>query len=217
MLVKFFKNKQIETDRENKYREILCHALETTMGVCLASTSALLINPLTEKIGKERKAQYHENSLTAVREVGEVRFFLLKIAKYCEDQKIDFLDATAPIKYTISAHRAGNCEHQAFYLAALLKQQNIPAFIYDIEDIEHTVVITKNFLLDPWIGAIFSLMEVNLCEFYGSSLNMRASSLNQLLSNKEFAYHKKLNKKTLEYYFAQGEEKRISSGCCIFF
>ncbi len=216
MLVKFFKNKKIKINPANKYPEILCNALEATMGVCIASTSALVINPLTAKIGKERKAQYHENSLTAVREVGEVRSFLLKIAKYCEDQKIDFLDARAPIKYTISAHRAGNCEHQAFYLAALLKQQNIPALIYDIEDIEHTVVITKNFLLDPWIGAIFSLAEMDLCEFYGSSFNMKASWLNQLLSNKEFTYHKKLNKKTLEYYFAQTEEKKIST-CCIIF
>jgi hypothetical protein len=217
MLVKFFKNKKVEINPANKYRDILCNALETTMGVCVASTSALVINSLTAKIGKKRKAQYHENSLTAVREVGEVRAFLLKIAKYCEEQKIDFLDAAAPIKYTIFTHRAGNCEHQAFYLAALLKQQNIPAFIYDIEDIEHTVVITKDFLLDPWIGAIFSLTKVDLGEFYGSSLNMKASWLNQLLSNKEFTYHKKLNKNTLEYYFAQTEEKIISSDCCIIF
>ncbi|HHF0524200.1 TPA: hypothetical protein ACTUT5_000637 [Legionella anisa] len=218
MRVKFFKNKKIKMNPSNQYRETLCNALENTMGVCIASTSALVVNPLTAKIGKERMAQYNENSLIAVREVGEVRSFLLKISKYREDQKIDFFDARAPIKYTISVHRAGNCEHQAFYLAALLKQKNIPAFIYDIVDIEHTVVITKDFLLDPWIGKIFSLTEVDLGEFYGSSLNMKASWLNQLLSNEKFTYYERLNKKTLNYYFAQpAEEEAIPISCCDLF
>ncbi|QLZ70445.1 hypothetical protein FOLKNPGA_03259 [Legionella sp. PC1000] len=218
MRVKFFKNKKIETNTSNQYRETLCDALEHTMGVCIASTSALVINPLTAKIGKERMAKYNENSLIAVKEVGEVRSFLLKISKYREDKKIDFFDARAPLKYIISTHRAGNCEHQAFYLATLLKLQNIPAFIYDIEDIEHTVVITKDFLLDPWIGRIFSLTEADLGKFYGSSLNMKASWLNQLLSNEEFTYYERLNKKTLNHYFAQpAEEKAMPISCCALF
>ncbi|KTD70808.1 hypothetical protein [Legionella tucsonensis] len=78
-----------------------------------------------------------------------------------------------------------------------------------MEGIEHTVVITKNFLLDPWIGKIFSLAEVGLYEFYGSSHNMKASWLNHLLSNEEFNYYLRLNKKTLNHNFVQPAEKSI--------
>lgn len=102
---------------------------------------------------------------------------------------------------------AGNCEHQAFYLAALLRQQNIPALIYDIEDINHTVVISENYLLDPWIGEIYMLAHTDLRPFYGSSLNMKASWLNRLLSNKKFSYPDELTLQTLKEYFVQLEDQ----------
>ncbi|WP_304599260.1 hypothetical protein [Legionella sp. PC997] len=141
---------------------------------------------------------------------------MFKVSQYIENREINFLDARASIKYTMSGCRAGNCEHQAFYLAALLRDQKIPAFIYDIEDIKHTVVITKDFLLDPWIGTIFPLTETDLCTFYNSSLNMNASWLNHLLSNKEFPYQDRLDKNTLYYYFAP-QENAIHVSCCTLF
>ncbi|WP_035901356.1 hypothetical protein [Legionella cherrii] len=217
-MVKFYKFKEIEI-YSPKYRQQLRKALETTMSVCIASTSALVINPLTTKIRTARAAQYNENSLLAVHGIGEIRTFLLKVSKYREDKQINFLDARAPIKYLISTWKTGNCEHQAFYLAALLRQQNIPALIYDIEDIKHTVVITKEFLLDPWIGDMFALTDIDfLGDFYNSTLNMNASWLNLLLSNQNFFFHERLNKETLKQYFApQNEENVLKAGCCVLF
>ncbi|CAM2852387.1 Uncharacterised protein [Legionella steigerwaltii] len=216
-MVKLFANKKVEINPP-EYRETLRKALETTMSVCIASTSALVINQLTAKIRAERMAQYNENSFFAVHGIGEIRTFLFKVSKYLEDKKIDFLDARAPIKYIMSSCKAGNCEHQAFYLAALLRQLKIPALIYDIEDIQHTVVITKDFLLDPWIGEIFPLADMDLCEFYNSSLNMKASWLNQLLSDKKFTIQDQLNKEMLSQHFVQqNEEKAISVGFCTLF
>ncbi|WP_454782221.1 hypothetical protein [Legionella sp. WA2022007384] len=217
-MVKFFKDEKKTVDPPNEYYMVLRKALEATMSVCVASTSALVINQLTTKICPQRMAQYNENSFIALQEMGKLRSFLFKVSQYIETKKINFLDARAPIKYTMSECRTGNCEHQAFYLAALLRQQKIPAFIYDIEDIEHTVVITKDFLLDPWIGTIFSLTETDLCTFYNSSLNMNASWLNHLLSDKEFTYPERLDKKNLNHYFAhQTREKATSANCCILF
>ncbi|WP_322783744.1 hypothetical protein [Legionella sp. PATHC035] len=217
-MVKFYKFKEIEI-HSPKYRQKLRKALETTMSVCLASTSALVINPLTAKIRMERAAQYNENSLLAVRGIGEIRTFLFKVSQYREDKQINFLDARAPIKYLMSTWKTGNCEHQAFYLAAILRQQNIPALIYDIEDIKHTVVITKEFLLDPWIGDMFALTDIALlADFYNSTLNMNASSLNRLLSNHNFFFYEHLNQETLRHYFApQNEENVPNAGCCVLF
>ncbi|KTD69214.1 MULTISPECIES: hypothetical protein [Legionella] len=216
-MVKLFDNKKAGID-PLKYRNTLRKALETTMSVCIASTSALVMNQLTAKIRAERMAQYNENSLIAVQGVGEIRTFLFKVTKHLEDKKMSFLDARAPIKYTMSRCKAGNCEHQAFYLAASLRQQKIPAWIYDIEDIGHTVVITKDFLLDPWIGDIFPLAGTNFDKFYNSSLNMCASWLNQLLADKQFVFHERLNKETLVQHFVeQNEEKSIKVGCCALF
>ncbi|BCA96870.1 hypothetical protein TUM19329_32310 [Legionella antarctica] len=111
-----------------------------------------------------------------------------------------------------------NCEHQSFYLAALLRQENIPATVYDIEDINHTVVVTKYFLIDPWMGRIFSRSGTDLFEFYNSSLDMKASWLNKLLSNKEFTYSERLSKRILKYDLAHQETDTIANvGCCIIF
>ncbi|QMT61566.1 hypothetical protein [Legionella sp. PC997] len=49
-MVKFFKDKKKSVDPPNEYYPALHKALEATMRVCVASTSALLINPLTAKI-----------------------------------------------------------------------------------------------------------------------------------------------------------------------
>lgn len=213
-MTRFFKDECIKVQSHNTLREKLEKALDSTTSVCVASTSALVINPLTEKILKNRREQYYENSYSALIAVARIRSFLLKISKFMEENKMTFLDAKASIKYTMSEWRAGNCEHQSFYLAALLKQQNIPALIYDIEDIQHTVVITNDYLLDPWIGTIFPLTE-NLGEFYNSSLNMNASWLNRLLCNKEYTYPEKLNKQTLNIYFVQVlADKKEKVNCC---
>lgn len=215
---KFFKDKKNKINLSNEYYQTLCKALESTTSVCIASTSALVVNSLTAKIHPDRMAQYKENSLIAVNGIGKLRIFLMKISKHLEEKKIDFLDARMPIKCIILECGAANCEHQSFYLAALLRQHDIPANIYDIEDIKHTVVVTKDFLIDPWIGRIFPLTGIDLGEFYGSSLNMKASWLNQLLSNKEFTFHERLSKRTLGYYFApQEKDKAIDVGCCIIF
>lgn len=206
-MVKFFKDREINNYSSDEYYKKLCNALETTMSVCIASTSALVINELTAKIHKDRMVQYEDNSSIAIYGVGEIRVFLLRIFKHLEDNKIDFLDGRAAIKNVMSKGMAGNCEHQAFYLAALLKQQNIPALIYDIEDINHTIVITKNYLLDPWIGEIFVLANTDLEQFYGSSLNMKASWLNRLLSNKKFSYPDEFTPQTLKEYFVQQDDQ----------
>lgn len=215
---RFFKDKKNKINRSHEYYDTLCKALESTMSVCIASTSALVVNHLTEKIQPDRMAQYQENSLIAVSGIGKIRTFLIKASKHLEDKRIDFLDARMPIKNIMSECRTGNCEHQAFYLAALLRQQNIPANIYDIEDIKHTVVLTTDFLIDPWIGRIFPLTGIDLYAFYSSSLDMKASWLNQLLSNKEFTCPEKLNKRTPSHCFAhQDENKAIEASCCIIF
>ncbi|HAT1776441.1 hypothetical protein D7217_13745 [Legionella pneumophila] len=207
-MVRFFKDREIEIkDSAGEYYKKLCNALKTTMSVCIASTSALVINELSAKINKDRMTQYEENSSIAIHGICEIRVFLLRIFKHLEDNKIDFLDGRAAIKNTMSKGMAGNCEHQAFYLAALLRQQNIPALIYDIEDINHTVVIAENYLLDPWIGEIYMLAHTDLRPFYGSSLNMKASWLNRLLSNKKFSYPDELTIQTLKEYFVQLEDQ----------
>ncbi|HAU2512981.1 TPA: hypothetical protein ACGCMR_000012 [Legionella pneumophila] len=207
-MARFFKDREIEIkDSAGEYYKKLCNALKTTMLVCIASASALVINELTAKINKDRMTQYEENSSVAIQGIGEIRVFLLRIYKHLEDNKIDFLDGRAAIKNTMSKGMAGNCEHQAFYLAALLRQQNIPALIYDIEDIGHTVVITQNYLLDPWVGEIFALVKTDLGKFFGSSLNMKASWLNRLLSNKKFSYPDELTLHTLNEYFVQQEDQ----------
>ncbi|HIC7356928.1 TPA: hypothetical protein ACW6D3_000223 [Legionella pneumophila] len=207
-MVRFFKGREIKfKDLPEEYYKKLCNALKATMSVCIASTSALVINELSAKIHKDRMTQYEENSSVAIHGIGEIRVFLLRIFKHLENNKIDFLDGRAAIKNTMSKGMAGNCEHQAFYLAALLRQQNISALIYDIEDINHTVVITENYLLDPWIGEIFVLADTDLKQFYGSPLNMKASWLNRLLSNKKFSYPDELTLQTLKEYFVQQEDQ----------
>lgn len=183
---KFFKFR--ENNSPIELYKILSDTMEVTMAVCIASSSALIVNDLTAKIRPDRMKQYSENSRCAINAIGTIRSFLQKLYKHLEKNQIAFLDATAAIKQIMSQCMAGNCEHQSFYLAALLRQKSIPAIIYNIEDIEHSVVIVDNFLLDPWTGMMFSLDETDPGEFYSSSMNMTASWLNHLLSNKKFSY-----------------------------
>ncbi|QBR84128.1 hypothetical protein E3983_07010 [Legionella israelensis] len=213
-MTRFFKDRKNEINL-NEYYDILCDAFETTIAVCIASSSALVVNDLSKKIRTNRKLQYENNSSIAMNGVGELRIFLHRISKHLKNKQIDFIDARAPIKNIISQYMAGNCEHQSFYLAALLRQQHIPAFIYNIENIDHTIVITPEFLLDPWLGEIFSLATTDLCEVYNtSSLNMKASWLNQLLSDEKFIYPNELNLNTLGEYFVQKEKKPKKDNFC---
>lgn len=205
-MTRFFKDSGME-NQPDEYYQRLCNALQATMSVCIASSSALVINELSAKIRMDRMTQYEENSSLAITGIGELRVFLLRVWKHLEDKKIDFLDARAAIKNIMSKGMVGNCEHQAFYLAALLRQQSIPAFIYNIEDIDHTIVITSNFLLDPWVGEIFALASTDLCEFYGSSLNMNASWLNRLLSSKKFTYPDEIDPHTLNETFVYQDDQ----------
>lgn len=210
-----FKDEKLKISRKSFDKATIEKALQTTMNECIASTSALVINPLTKKIVKTRMDEYNKNSCIAMNAIGIIRSFLFKISKYMEEKELFFFDASAAVRYTIAECRGGNCEHQAFYLTTLLRQQNIPALIYDIEDIQHSVVITNGFLLDPWAGVTFSLSDKNIHTFYGSSLNMNASWLNRLLSNKEFMYPQRLNLNTLSFYFAQpAEDLEVSVPCC---
>lgn len=193
---KFFKFR--ENNSPGELYEILCRAMEDTMSVCIASSSALVVTDLTAKIKADRMKQYIDNSHGAINAIGKIRSWLLKLSRHLDDKQIDFLDAIAPTKQIMSQFMAGNCEHQSFYLAALLRQQSVPAIVYNIEDIGHSVVIANNFLLDPWAGMMFSLDATDLCEFYGSSLNLKASWLNRLLSNKRFSYPDTLCPQTLD-------------------
>lgn len=176
---------------------ILRRAMENTTAVCIASSSALVVTDLTAKIQADRMKQYIDNSHGAINAIGKIRSWLSRLSRHLEDKQIDFLDAIAPTQQIMSQCMAGNCEHQSFYLAALLRQQSIPAIVYNIEDIGHSVVVANSYLLDPWTGVIFSLDATELSEFYGSSLNMKASWLNHLLSNKRFSYPDTLCPKTL--------------------
>ncbi len=184
---------------------VLHKALDATMSVCVCSSSALLINPLSEQIDAARMLQYQQHSTAAINHISMLHNFLHKISSYMKKQDLLFFDAKEAIKRLMSQAMAGNCEHQAFYLASLLKQQNIPAFIYNIEDIEHTIVITENFLIDPWMGKIFNLA-TDLIVFYHSNLVMTASWLNQLLSNRPVVYPSTLNADTLMEHFATKAE-----------
>ncbi|HAU1574819.1 TPA: hypothetical protein JBI85_13890, partial [Legionella pneumophila] len=58
-----------------------------------------------------------------------------------------------------------------------------------------------------WIGEIFVLADTDLKQFYGSSLNMKASWLNRLLSNKKISYPDELTLQTLKEYFVQQEDQ----------
>lgn len=218
-MAQFFKNKERGiSNLPEGYYETLCEALKSTMAVCVASTSALVVNKLTAKIHPERMTVYQTHSLIAVNKIGELRSFLFRIEQHLEEKNYAFLDARSAINHITQRSGVANCEHQAFYLASLLRQKEISAFIYDIEDINHTVVITKNFLLDPWIGDIFSLSDAELGEFYSSSLNMNASWLNRLLSNKELTYNKQININTRRNCFKpQNEQKELTTSCCTLF
>lgn len=206
---RIFKDPKLKSNVSSTYLKSLNNALKSTMSVCIASSSALIENDLSAKIQPERKRQYEENNASAMQGIGELRVFLHRVSEYFYNKKIDFKDARAPIKNIISNSGAGNCEHQSFYLAALLGQQNIPAFIYNIEDIQHTVVITNGYLLDPWVGDIFPLHPKELCEFYGSSLHMEASWLNQLLSDEPFSYLAVLDPDLLIEHFLEQDTVQI--------
>ncbi|HAT8932547.1 TPA: hypothetical protein JBB11_04260, partial [Legionella pneumophila subsp. pneumophila] len=59
----------------------------------------------------------------------------------------------------------------------------------------------------PWIGEIFAIVKTDLGKFFGSLLNMKASWLNRLLSNKKFSYPDELTLQTLSEYFVQQEDQ----------
>lgn len=211
---RFFEHQQNENIRR-EYLNTLNTLMAQTMSTCLSSTSAMLDTPLSKKICTERRAQYEENQALAFIGIGKLRIFLKKVSDHINNQNMQFMDARVPIKSIISNTFSGNCEHQAIYLSALLSQKGIPAYIYNINDIEHTIVVCKDYVLDPWIGKIFLIADGVLGNFYESSLNLQASWLNRLLSNQAFEYPETLTKTTLRSHFLDEDPEEPSEACTI--
>jgi hypothetical protein len=161
--------------------------LSKTQKTCLASSSALVDCRLSRHILPERMLHYEKMSGFALSSVGAIRQFLFRVQKHIEDKKLKFFDARAAICHVIKQHQAGNCEHQAYFAAALLSYEQIRATIYDIPKIGHSILLSGDKLIDPWIGHILPLKKDTIEAFYGEGLTFNHSWLNQCLSRKSIS------------------------------